>query len=322
MPPRLRAHSIAAAEPTRAAHQTAAAVLSDAPRSRPLLLAVTSLGAHPGLRPSPWVLDGVLRAIEHDRFDGRSLLLGERDELGGVADRLAAAGLPPATDDRSALGLRPPGSHRELRIPRSWVGSDLCLVVPCLHRQLPRRSGRPTWRGPVALALLALAGRLGVTAGPGSLELVTRTLSELFAHISVVVDASWWAPLSSEDEGAPVLLAPERALGLRLPSSVSSSAAIDPRHADGWLGHQLGLVARPSGDAPVLEGPAAKTPWPKLSRRPAPATRQRPGLAGQAVSALWRRTDRGPARRSALPPAAPGALAELWHEYERGARPR
>lgn len=314
MPPALRAQSIAAAEPTRAAHQTASAVLGDAPRARPLLLAVASWGAHPGLRPSPWVLDGVLRAVKDGGLGGGSVVLGDPGGPGSLTDRLAAGGLPATEEPGTALGLRPPGSHRELRVPRSWVGRSLCLVLPCVHRQAESRSGRPTWNGPIGTALLALARRFGGTA---SLDPTARCLSELFAHISVIIDASWWAPLSAEDQGAPLLLAPERTLGLRLASPVTEET-FDPRTADAWIGHWVGLPIRHPTGAPRLEGPAARTPWPKVPRLP--AARRRPGLAGQAVSALWRRTDRTSPRRAALPPSAPGALARLWDEYD-GARP-
>lgn len=327
MPPRLRAHSIAAAQPRRAAHHTAAAVLADAPRARALMLVVVDAGAHPGLRPSPWVIDGVLDAIAEGGLRGRSAVLGASDDgADSLAARLAAADLPEATRDGSthhdALRLRVPGSQRELRVPRSWVGSNLCLVLPCLHREQVVRGGPPRWRGPVASGLLALTRPWSGPSGHDSVEVAARCVSELFAHISVVIDASWWAPLSAEDRGAPLLLAPERTLGLRLASGIGTEHTLDPRRVDAWLAQQLGLPGRRRGDAPALVGPAARTPWPRLPRTSATTTRaSRPGLAGQAVAALWRRNDRSSPRHAALPPTAPGALARLWDEYDRGTRP-
>ncbi|MEX1362594.1 MAG: hypothetical protein AB1Z98_05670 [Nannocystaceae bacterium] len=327
MPPRLRAHSIAAAQPRRAAHHTAAAVLADAPRARTLMLVVVDVGAHPGLRPSPWVIDGVLDAIADSGLRGRSAVLGASDGADSLAARLAAADLPEATHEgrahHDALRLRIPGSPRELRVPRSWVGSNLCLVLPCLHREQVVRGGPPRWRGPVGSGLLALTRPWSGASGHDSVELAARCVSELFAHVSVVIDASWWAPLSAEDRGAPLLLAPERTLGLQLASGIGTEHALDPRRVDAWLGQQLGLPGRRRGDAPALVGPAARTPWPRLPRASATGTRAaRPGLAGQAVAALWRRTDRTTSLHAALPPTAPGALARLWDEYDRSGRGR
>ena len=75
MPPRLRAHSVAVADPSAAAHQVASAALGDAPRSRPLLLLLAGWGAHPGLRPAPWVLDGTLRAVQESGLKARAARL-------------------------------------------------------------------------------------------------------------------------------------------------------------------------------------------------------------------------------------------------------
>ncbi|MCA9711692.1 MAG: hypothetical protein KDK70_38005, partial [Myxococcales bacterium] len=89
MPARLRAHSIAVADPARAAHQVATEALGDAPRGRPVLLAVARWGAHPGLRPSPWALDGVTEALRDAGLRAEALTLGERGLADPVAARLA-----------------------------------------------------------------------------------------------------------------------------------------------------------------------------------------------------------------------------------------
>ncbi|MEM7157184.1 MAG: hypothetical protein AAF799_30305 [Myxococcota bacterium] len=320
MSPRLRAHSIAAAEPSLAAQQIATAALGDAPRARPLVLVVASWGAHPGLRPSPWVLDGVMQAIDDGTLNGHSFVLGDDEGPDSLSARLSARGLPPSpARGADTITLHPAGSRRTLRIPRAWVGANLCLVLPCLHREQPAKQG-PRWRGPVGQALLQLVSEWGAVRARDSIQQAAHCIAELFAHVSVIIDASWWAPLSADDEGAPFLLAPERTLGLRLTAPVSSDVAIDPQLADAWIGRQLGLNLRRRGEPPRVVGPAARTPWPKLPRSPAP--RRKPGLAGQAVAALWQRTDAKGSRRGALPPAVPGSLAELWDDYESGSRPQ
>jgi len=328
MPARLRAHPIAAADPTRAAHQVAAAAFGDAPRARPLVLAVGRWGAHAGLRPSPWVLDGVLHAIEEAGLRGTSLLLGERSSIDPIAIRLATRGIEPLDPRGPTVTVRPPGSRHGLRVPREALGGSLCLVLPCVHRQLAAKDG-PAWRGPIGEGLAALAAAFNGSWARDPVEAAARGLAELFAHVSVVIDAGWWAPLSSEGEAAPLLLAPERALGLRLPSPVTGNAALDPQLTDAWLGTQLGLPQRRrSTEAPRVVGPAATTPWPKLPRTaprdagpsaswwtaPVTAAATR---APAALGALWRRTERPTPRRVALPPAVPGPLARLWDEYER-----
>lgn len=332
MPARLRAHPIAVADPTRAAHQVAAAAFGDAPRARSLVLAVARFGAHAGLRPSPWVLDGVLHAIDEAGLRARALCLHE----GGVADpittQLTTRGVEPLDPRDAPVTVRIPGSRQGLRIPRELLGGSLCLVLPCVHRQLPGKDG-PAWRGPIGEGLASLAAALGSGSSTRDpVEAITRTLAELFAHVSVVIDAGWWAPLSGEGEAAPLLLAPERTLGLRLPSPVVGDAAVDPQLADAWLGAQLGLpLRRRPSEAPRVVGPAAHSPWPKLPRTaprdPSPAgswwTASLAAAAPRApaaLAALWRPGERPTPRRAALPPAVPGPLARLWDEYEP--RPR
>lgn len=333
MPARLRAHPIAVADPTRAAHQVAAAAFGDAPRARPLVLAVARFGAHAGLRPSPWVLDGVLHAIDEAGLRAKALPMGERGVADPIATHLAAHGVEPLDPRGATVIVRAVGSRQGLRIPRELLGGSLCLVLPCVHRQLPGKDG-PAWRGPIGEGLASLAAAFGGSFTRDPVEAIARGLAELFAHVSVVIDAGWWAPLAGEGDAAPLLLAPERALGLRLASPVVGDAALDPLVADAWLGTQLGLPQRrrPS-DAPRVVGPAARTPWPKLPRTAprepsagaswwtAPLAAASP-RAPAALAALWRSGERAAPRRAALPPAVPGSLARLWDEYERSpARP-
>lgn len=318
MPARLRAHSIAVADPARAAYQVATAALRDVPRGRSLLLVVVRWGAHPGLRPSPWVLDGVASAVGDAGLDAQALHLGEHGIADPVTARLTAAGIRPAPSHGDAIAIRPPGSRRPLRIPRAWLGRSLCLVLPCVHRRQGDER-EPTWCGPIGTALVELVAGWGDTGTRDPVDRAARCVAESFAHISVVIDGSWWAPLSDHDGGAPLLLAPERALGLRLASPVTAEHALDARLADTWLGVQLGLPLRcRPGEAPRVVGPAARTPWPRLPRARASARPR--GLADQTLGALWRRAEGPRARRAALPPAVPGTLARLWDEYEPPAR--
>lgn len=321
MPARLRAHPIAVADPTRAAHQVAAAALGDAPRGRPLVLAVVRWGAHPGLRPSPWCLDGVVQAVEEAGLQAMALHRGERGAADPVTARLAARGVSPIDEHGSTLTVHATGSRHALRIPRSIVGHGLCLVLPCVHHRREAKHG-PAWRGPIGAALVELVAAWGATWTRDPVDRAARCIAELFAHVSVVIDAGWWAPLSPDDDGAPLLLSPERALGLRLASPITGEAAIDPRLADAFIGAQLGLpVRRRPGEAPRVVGPAARTPWPKLPRG-AVATASIASTPAAGFGALWRRAERRPPRRVALPPAVPGPLARLWDDYERPPGPR
>ncbi len=319
MPPRLRAHSIAIEHPWQAARQAAAAVLADAPRGRPSIVVVARWGSHPGLCPSPWSLQGTLAALQDTGLTGHGVVLGERGAADPLTMRLATHGLRPPPDDEGTIALRPAGSSRPLRIPRSWLGRNLCLVLPCIHRRIEaKRGSTPTWQGPVSMALDELVTRWAGASFRDATAAMGRTLMDAFAHVSVVIDGSWWAPLASDHSAAPLLLAPERVLGLRLASPVTMGTSLDARQLDAWLGAQLGLPLRRPTEAVRVEGTAARTPWPTLPR----STPRAPGLAGKAVGALWRRADRSAPRTLALPPAVPGALAALWDEYPDDAVPR
>ncbi len=322
MPARLRAHSIAAVDPAHAAREVAAAALDDAPRGRPLRLVVARWGAHPGLRPSPWVLDGVARAIESTSLRASAVHLGEQGVADPVTARLVASDIRTAEPGSDTLAMRSSGARRSIRIPRDWLGDSLCFVLPCVHHQLPDPK-RPSWRGPIGTALVELVAGWGGAWARDPVDRAARCIAESFGHVSVILDGSWWAPLRATDRGAPTLLAPERTLGLRLASPITADRALDPSVADRWLGLQLGLpLRRRPGETPTLDGPAAQMPWPKLPRAHAPAppaARNRTGMAGQAIGALWRRSERPSPRRTALPPAVPGSLAALWDEYPRGA---
>ncbi|MCX4247499.1 hypothetical protein [Paraliomyxa miuraensis] len=311
MPARLRAHPIAAADPTRAAQQVASAVLADAPRGRPLVLAVVRWGAHPGLHPSPWCLDGVVHAIEEAGLQAGAVQRGDRGATDPLAVQLATRRISPLDEDGPSVTVCLPGSRHGVRVPRALVGHSLCLVVPCVHHQRTSERG-PSWRGPIGAGLVSLTSSWGASPTRSAVERAARCASEVFAHVSVVIDAGWWAFLSSREEASPLLLTPERMLGLRLASPITGSNAIDPRHADAWLGLQLGLpMRRRPAESPTVLGPAAHTPWPKLPR---PALRG-PNRAREGFAALWRPTEPSRSRRVALPPAVPGSLAHLWDEY-------
>lgn len=325
MSARLCAHPIAPDDPARATHEIATTLLEDAPRRRPLRLVVARWGAHPGLRPSPWALDGIARAVSALGLRATAVHLDEQGVADPITAQLTAAGIEPA-EPGAALALRSVGSRRSLRIPRQWLGDSVCLVLPCMHHHDPDARGTtPSWRGPLGTAMVELLGGWGGTWPREPVDRATRCMAELFGHVSAVIDGSWWAPREGDGEAAPLLLAPERALGLSLPAPLASEAALTPERVDRWLGLQLGLpLPRRSDDAALaVVGPAAETPWPTLPRAHArPGPRARGGLAGQALGALWRRADRPGAGRAALPPAVPGALAALWDAYAPGAASR
>jgi hypothetical protein len=296
--------------PERAA---AAAVSSTfallAPR-RDLVMAVVGWAKAPGVAVAPWTLAGIRNAArEHE------LVLREiRIPACGAAEDVRGS-----DDDGRRIGVELPGSHRARRVPSAWFGAHLCLVIPCIHVRGPARGREgPHWLGPADQALRALDRACDGAPGRESAILGARLATTAFASATIVIDASWWAPMQEGDSGPPSLLALDRCLAL---GTVSPSSAWR-RHVlgalDPWLAANLRLASMPTGDGSVTaSGSAASTPWPRAPNKIGAPPKS---LATEAVTALWDAGRRARPRRVAndrrLGPAVPGELARLWHAFD------
>lgn len=299
--------------PAVAAEVVARRLEASAPSGRGRLLVTIARGTGPGLQLAPWTRAGLklaLGATGPGAADVASLAL-EVETASALAGGLAvslAGGL--AMSGRPARGehvrLRWPGMARPLRVPLHWLGRSALFVTPCV---IGRARSSP---GPVATAFAAFAVATGATVGGGrSRELARvgeRLAARIFAHVAVIVDASW-----SVIEGGPgdprSWLPTGRCLGAWTRSPNTLQIAASAADCDRWLGSRLRL-SRPT-PAPVLAaiGDAAESPWPAASATPG-------ALADRGVEALWRfaplvRAERG------HPSAAgrPGALGRAWEAW-------
>jgi hypothetical protein len=221
MLPRVRAqlevHAGDPDQPERATLELTRALLSEFPRQRPITLALIGFAPHPGLTPTPWLLDGVLEACVEAERTPLNLLTFADTETGEALLRKVSRALLGGADgcdlierpsrDRS-LSLRSRGQRRPFVIPREVVGSSLIVCTPLLFRALDQGRTRQ-WQGPLALALGELARAWGYAAGhvPGptsaglrprpeddgreaaaaGLELIAAS----FASAAMILDATW-----------------------------------------------------------------------------------------------------------------------------------
>jgi hypothetical protein len=305
--------------PERAA---AAAVSSSfellAPR-RELVVIAVDWGNAPGIAVAPWTLAGVREAARDHDLRTRELRIAA---CGGDAEHVQAS-----DDDGPRVSVELPGSHRARRVPKAWFGAHLCLAVPCIHvRKRVRGQAHPVWLGPAHQALRALDRACDGPSGRESPNVGARLATAVFASTSIVIDATWWAPMQPDDAAAPSLLALDRCLAL---AAVSPSSAWR-RHVldalDPWLAANLRLGPMPAGDGSVrAAGTAASTPWPRAPNKIGAPPRS---IATEAVAALWdagRRRPRRAVPERRLGPSVPGDLARLWHAFDpqlasRGAR--
>jgi hypothetical protein len=311
---RVLVHGIDPAAPAEAAREAVASALSALPPARSLLVGVVAWGDGPGLEPARWTLQGV-RAAARDA----KLVAGYHD-LGphhaSVTGRWLRAH-PDAIDGDAPrpITLEVAGARRPRRIPRGWIGRHLCLVVPCVHQRHERFGRSKCWVGPMACALQALAQATGVPGDDEPTDVGARVAAQVFASTTVVIDASWWAPMRASQAAAPHLVALDRCLVLGTTAPAELWTQDGATVIDTWLAARMGVAGPPPRNMAVPQwvGPAAADAWP----RPPAAARRNRGLAGQAIDALWRVGDLGRAKASAatrrLPPAVPGALARHWH---------
>jgi hypothetical protein len=208
---KLEAHANDPDRPEAAAIELTRTLLSSFPRQRPITLALLGLAPHPGLTPTPWVLDGVLGAcVEAERTPLRLLTLADA-ETGETLLRKADRGLLGGADGRElierpnrdrSVPLRSRGQRRPYVIPRELIGSSLIVCAPLLLRAHDQGRARH-WQGPIALALAELARAWGyapVSSKPGAraddavreaaaagLELIVAS----FASAALILDATW-----------------------------------------------------------------------------------------------------------------------------------
>ncbi|MCA9685644.1 MAG: hypothetical protein KC457_25935, partial [Myxococcales bacterium] len=154
-------------EPEQAAVVVARELLTQLPRQRPVTVGILAFGPHPGLTPTPWVLDGLFEALlEAERTPVNLLTLGDVDTaeaalrktgrellVGSGAGELVER---PSPDRKISLRMDP--RERPLAVPRELLGSSLVLVAPLLA--VPPTGARG-WSGPLALTTATLARTWG-----------------------------------------------------------------------------------------------------------------------------------------------------------------
>lgn len=278
-------------------------------RERVLLIA--SHGERAGLAPAPWTVDAAVAAASPAGYAELGPHEGRRLQRCLHASGMRDLGTP----DAPHLAVRLPGAHARALVPRAWIGRAAVLVTPLVH--VATRAGTPTqgdarFQGPVASSLCALARHCGVeAAGPGLAHLGARLLDEIFAHVTVVVDAAWWAARIDDQAEAAALTPVGRLVVLADPPARDTLFDLDT-----WLLQRLGLRAGTRGVGVPIRGPAAEASWPRVTL-PVVLPPRRPGL--RTIRALWRPDDgsghglRGP--RPALPRPIPGPLRDAWDRY-------
>jgi hypothetical protein len=309
---RLNVERIHPGTPERAAAAAVASTFDLLVPQREMVVAMVEWGHAPGIAVAPWTVAGIRTAAREQELRLREVRIGACGPNDGrVLD-----------DDGRRVSVEVPGSHRARRVPSAWFGAHLCLVVPCLHvRKRGRGRTGPEWLGPADQALRALDRACHGPTGRESANVGARIATTVFASATIVVDASWWAPLQPDDTGPPCLLPLDRCVAL---GTVSPSSAWR-RHVlgslDPWVAGNLRLGPMPSGAGSVAAaGTAASTPWPRAPTKIGAPPRS---LATEAVAALWK-VGRPRPRRSApdrrLGPAVPGDLARLWHAFDAPVR--
>jgi hypothetical protein len=305
-------------DPRKPIHAATAAVsgtFEQLAPTRGLLLGVAGWGDGPAVAVAPWVLEGIRRAATQHGLTIEAVDLGPTETHGGQRRRLTAAGIPLAHGEGRPLKLELAGSRRPRRIPKAWFGQHLCLVVPCAHTRKSRRKD-DGWTGPVEAAFAALdracrpAGQSVDTAATGA-----RLAAAAFASTTVVLDGTWWAPLSPGDTAPPNVISLDRcfALSSGFPSEAWNRRALS--EVDDWLAAQLQLRTGGAGRRHLeveSRGSAARAPWPRAPKLGSAPSR---GLAGQALEALWTRRPRQPPGRRALSASVPGPMARFWNDY-------
>lgn len=291
--------------PASAAHDCSAWILERLPARRGVTLFASSHAPLPGATVTPWVLRGIEAALPALALPRRCLAVGDLDCAQRAFD---GAGVPASVfaahaELRSTPRLRisVPCSPRDAAIPRGWIGSNLVWAAPLAHH----REGAVGYLGPASSCLAEFARLCRLEGSPRQLVgWGARLMREAFASASLVLDATWWAPLGGE--GQPVDSAIPLEHCLASPSIASPEAA---EILDAWIGQLLGHPPRRGARAqPTPRVMGERKAWPRTSL-PGRSRRTR-ALAARAVEAVWSR-GRRPAR-PALAPPTPGNFARVW----------
>lgn len=290
------------------------------PPARELLVAVVDFGEGPGVSVSPWALAGVVRAARHHGLSATGHDLGPRPVNGGLERRSVAAGLPLREEDPRPIQLEVPGGRRPRRIPHGWFGRHLCLVVPCVHRRIGTGRGA-SWIGPVASAWARFDRACSGPEVKDASSIGARLAAQVFASTTVLIDASWWGSMGEDETSPAELLAVQRALCLSTPTPDEGFARRTVEAPDDWLAAKLGVATHRTDTRALQVRGSGRDDWPRAPKLGQPG--RGPGLAGQAVEALWKRGRRprpAPIGRS-LTATVPGPLARAWNGHGESARP-
>ncbi|KIG12843.1 hypothetical protein DB30_00961 [Enhygromyxa salina] len=221
----LHVHAGQPRSPERAAQLIAAELAASFPRQRQVTLAIVALGPHPGLTPTPWMLDGLLAAlVEAERTPVNFVTIGDH-QTGEALLRKAGRQGPvrgaelierPNRDRR--IDLRVGGHARPLSVLREVVGSSLIVCAPlCFgaHDLGPVRH----WQGPIAGLLASFAEAQGFTPATPKLRTGLRPrvedspdraavtaglelLGACFASAAVLLDGTWAAAVEPTSKQA------------------------------------------------------------------------------------------------------------------------
>ena len=231
-----------------AARRLAESVLADLPRARGMLLAVIDRGAASGFHPQVGTVRAFASVARAREIPTRACALG-RAPSPDLVDALAREGVPWSDPhDPRTLAIRWPDSNRTVTLPHAWIGRHLCIVLPCISADAPRR-------GPMTAALASIADACGVGDDERPCELAARIVAGCFAGITLVVDADVALVRARPGRGSPRLVPVRRLFaGHRVPAPASWVVAL-ARGFDGWLRQRV-----PSS-AVRFVGPAAESPW-------------------------------------------------------------
>ena len=296
MSARLHIRRVDPERPAAAAEAIARDIGAAAPHGRDVCVLSVPRGDAPGWAVAPWTEVGVRRAQQDAEVR---------------VETLPAAGQPrpPArTIEGDAVSLSWPGVARALRVPSSWLGRRVVLLTPCVVAVNDRRV--PLRHGPVAAAFEALAIAVGAPATGDPSGLGARIAAHLFAHVAVIVDASWSVVVDPRAgiERPDSRFATQRCVGLQAPCPTANGHAVRVHEIDAWLVRRLGLTAPGGAPALALHGDADDSRW--ISVPTVPET-----LADREVAALWRAPSPHRPARAAVRPRHLDPLERAWEAW-------
>jgi hypothetical protein len=321
VPGQLHIRRVDPEHPASAAEAVARDIGAAAPHGREVCVLSVPRGRGPGLSVPPWASAGVQRAHEGATVHAQTLQLagqlsGQLSVGGRTGPRATHA---PARPHADALSLSWPGMARPLRVPHAWLGRRLVLLTPCVVTSSSARVHLGhlghlvhLGHGPVAAAFEALALAAGAPSTGDPSGLGARIAAHVFAHVAVIVDASWSIVVDGRFERYPTA----RCIGVQAPCPTADGHAVRVRDIDAWLVRRLGLGASASAPALTLHGDPDPPRW-------IAGTPGIDALADREVAPLWHapgfdRTCHGWARRVGPRPRQPDALDRAWAAWTEG----